>query len=65
MVSCVSCVSLFLQPGQSFSFIARNVKGQKLDDEDAPVKAVGAGDSGDSEVDEKALKLNSMQFDGE
>ena len=49
------------QPGQSFSFMARNVKGQKLNDQTVNnvtgAEAIGAGGS--------ALNLNTIQFDGE
>lgn len=51
-------ISAGWKPGQSFSFIARNVKGQQLDDKKVDVATeIGAGGS--------ALNLNSIQFDGE
>ena len=47
-----------IKPGQSFSFVANNVKGQELNDQDVTgAKAIGAGGS--------ALDLNMIKFDGE
>lgn len=50
-----------LQPGQTFSFIARNVKGQKLNNQ-SNVSVSGAEAIG---VSGSALNLNTIQFDGE
>ena len=48
------------KPGQSFSFIARNVKGQQLNDQSNTISAAEAvGVNGSS------LNLNTIQFDGE
>ena len=45
-----------IQPGQSFSFIANNVKGQQLKDQNvAGAKAIGAGGA--------AFDLNSIELD--
>lgn len=51
-------ISAGWKPGQSFSFVATNVKGQELNDNtESAVKTLGAGGS--------ALDLNSIKFDGE
>ncbi len=58
MSDVTTCV---LQPGQSFSFVARNVKGQKLNNQ-SNVSVSGAEAIG---VSGSALNLNTIQFDGE
>lgn len=51
-------ISAGWKPGQTFSFVARNVKGQQLNDKpEVGAKAIGAGGS--------ALDLNTIKFDGE
>lgn len=54
-------ISAGWKPGQSFSFMARKVKGQKLNDQTVNsvtgTEAIGASGS--------ALNLNTIQFDGE
>lgn len=46
------------KPGQTFSFIARNVKGQKLLDQSVVgAKAIGAGGS--------SIDLNNMMVDSD